>query len=87
MMELNTDVKQSWIWEQKDLNLILQIHQNLLILTYTVSLLLLSKPYNSVYIFWMAFSGALGEILNVRPPPPRNNSENANFSNIYYNIT
>ncbi len=42
MMELNTDVKQSWIWEQKDLNLILQIHQILLMLKLTVSLLLLS---------------------------------------------
>ncbi len=42
MMELNTDVKQSWIWEQKDLSLILQIHQNLLMLKFTVSLLLLS---------------------------------------------
>ncbi len=56
MMELNTDVKQSWIWEQKDLNLILQIHQILLMLTYTVSSLLLSKLYNSVNIFWMVFS-------------------------------
>ncbi len=48
MMELNTDVKQSWIWEQKDLRL---LENHLSMLKFTVSLLFPRLAFNSVPIF------------------------------------
>ncbi len=48
MMELNTDVKQSWIWEKKDLRL---LQNHLSMLKFTVSLLFPRLAFNPVPIF------------------------------------